>query len=140
MCTGSAAGGAAARNVGIASVEIPSASPTGSLGCVTLTNMDDGNPMAEGREGWAGEQAELKYSNSMSIAGGPFDVTLTFGQQDNSLRPADGTPPAATEIVRLAMSWGHLKSMIPLMARVVADYEQQVGEIPAPGFDQNWKA
>jgi hypothetical protein len=37
------------------------------------------------------------------------------------------------------MSWGHLKSMIPLLARMVADYESRVGEIPAPGFEDNWK-
>jgi hypothetical protein len=102
--------------------------------------MDDERPQASAREGWTGDPAELQYSNSMSLAAGPFDVTLIFGQQDNALRSADGKPPDTPEIARIAMSWGHLKSMIPLMARVVAEYEQQIGEIPAPGFDQNWKA
>ena len=76
----------------------------------------------------------------MAIAAGPFDVTLIFGQQDNAARsPANPAPPSA-ELVRVSMSWAHAKSMIPLLARIVAEYEQQVGEIPAPGFDQNWKA
>ena len=93
-----------------------------------------------GLEGWSPEQRELLYTNSMAIAAGPFDVTLLFGQQDNAARSESTPAPATTEVVRVAMSWAHLKSMIPLMARVVAEYEQQLGEIPSPGFDQNWKA
>jgi hypothetical protein len=29
--------------------------------------------------------------------------------------------------------------MIPVLARIVADYETQVSEIPGPGFDEIWK-
>jgi hypothetical protein len=32
------------------------------------------------------------------------------------------------------MSLSHAKSMLPLMAKVIADYEQKFGQIPAPGF------
>lgn len=39
----------------------------------------------------------------------------------------------------LRMSWGHAKSMIPLLASMVAEYEGQFGQVPAPGFDQMWK-
>jgi hypothetical protein len=106
---------------------------------VTLTDVGDEEP--SGRpEGFSGERAELLYANSMAIAAGPFDVTLVFGQQDNAARTESNPAPASTEIVRISMSWAHAKSMIPLLARVVAQYEQQLGEIPAPGFDQNWKA
>jgi hypothetical protein len=37
-------------------------------------------------------------------------------------------------VVRVAMSWAHLKSMIPLFVRVVADYETKLGQIPTPGL------
>ncbi|MDQ1519460.1 MAG: hypothetical protein QOI55_533, partial [Actinomycetota bacterium] len=36
---------------------------------------------------------------------------------------------------RVAMSLAHAKSMLPLLARVIADYEENVGPITAPGFD-----
>jgi hypothetical protein len=106
---------------------------------VTLADVGDEQPESR-REGWAGDQAALVYTNSMAIAAGPFDITLIFGQQDNGARTATNPAPPSTELVRVSMSWAHAKSMIPLLARVVAEYEQQVGEIPAPGFDQNWKA
>lgn len=106
-----------------------------------MTLADVGDEQPEGRlGGWTGERAELLYANSMGIAGGPFDVTLIFGQQDNAARSPATPIPASTELVRISMSWAHAKSIIPLLARVVAQYEQELGEIPAPGFDQNWKA
>ncbi len=37
------------------------------------------------------------------------------------------------------MSLGHAKSMLPLLARAIADYESQVGEIPSPGFEEGSK-
>jgi len=44
------------------------------------------------------------------------------------------------EVARVSMSWGHAKSMIPLLAKMVADYESKYGEVPAPGFGDNWRA
>lgn len=84
-------------------------------------------------------RVEPQHVNVMQAFGGPFDVTLVFGQQD--LTSSDGTrrPQRTREIAELTMSWGHLKSMIPLLAKLVANYEQQVGEMPSPGFDQAWK-
>lgn len=106
---------------------------------MTLADVADVQPV-DRLDGWAGERAELLYTNSMGVTAGPFDVTLIFGQQDNAARTPANPIPASTEVVRISMSWGHAKPMIPLLARVVAEYEQQVGPIPAPGFDQNWKA
>lgn len=100
------------------------------------------DPVAEDDETsqnpWVGEAAEQVYANVVMTAAGPFDVALVFGYQDYT-RHAPDTLPATHEVARVAMSWGHLKSMIPLMARLVAQYETQVGEIPAPGFEENWK-
>lgn len=74
----------------------------------------------------------------MGITGNAFDVMFIFGMQQP---PAGGTGEAITrEIARISMSWGHAKSIIPLLAKVVAEYESKYGEVPAPGFDDNWKA
>jgi hypothetical protein len=93
-------------------------------------------PVAE--PNWVG-QAERIYTNAMKLNGGPFDVMLIFGV----MQPPPGAPAGQSaevgEVARISMSWGHLKSMIPLLARMVADYESRVGEIPAPGFEDNWK-
>jgi hypothetical protein len=79
---------------------------------------------------WAGSPAEQLYAN----------VTMVFGHHDHAGALRVTSPQAAaTEVVRVAMSWAHLKSMIPLLVRVVADYETRLGQIPAPGFDQNGK-
>lgn len=87
---------------------------------------------------WSGD-AERTYANAVKVHGGPFDAMLIFGL----LQPAPGVPPdqppEVTEVARVSMSWGHLKSMVPLLARMVADYESKVGQIPAPGFDDQWK-
>jgi hypothetical protein len=106
-------------------------------GCVTLARgaQDEDSP----QQGWVGEQAEQLYANVLMAAAGPFDVTLIFGQQDNAARTRATPDVPNREVVRVAMSWAHLKSMIPLLARMVAEYETQMGEIPSPGFDQNWK-
>lgn len=88
---------------------------------------------------WVGSANRI-YTNAVAVAGGPFDVTLTFGLQQQG-PPAEGEAPNAVEqVVRVSMSWGHLKSMIPLIARLVAEYETKVGEIPSPGFGETWKA
>jgi hypothetical protein len=87
---------------------------------------------------WKGA-AEKVYTNAVAISGGPFDVTLVFGLQQQERPDRPGDRPAVEEVVRVSMSWGHAKSMIPLLARVVADYESKVGEIPAPGFENFWR-
>lgn len=75
----------------------------------------------------------------LKVNGGPFDVMLIFGH----MQPSPGAPasetPSVNEVVRVSMSWGHLKSMVPLLARMVAEYESKVGQIPAPGFEDLWR-
>ena len=88
---------------------------------------------------WEGP-AEKTYANSVAINGGPFDVTLIFGLQQQPTPSQPVEQPPVQEVVRVSMSWGHAKSMIPLLARVVADYETKFGSMPSPGFDENWRA
>lgn len=89
---------------------------------------------------WKGP-AQQVYANAVTIGGGPFDVMLTFGLQQAVVTGASGEQPAVVEeTVRVSMSWGHAKSMIPLLARLVADYESKYGEVPAPGFGDNWRS
>lgn len=87
---------------------------------------------------WVGEAPGF-YTNALKVTGGPFDVMLLFGL----LQPGSGGPAAPmteiTEVARISMSWGHLKSMIPMLARLVAEYESKVGQVPSPGFDDLWK-
>lgn len=63
---------------------------------------------------------------------------LLFGLQEAAPGVGESQPPAIKEVVRVSMSWGHAKSMIPLLAKMVADYEQKYGQVPAPGFDDIW--
>ncbi len=89
---------------------------------------------------WSGPAKQV-YANAVKIHGGAFDVMLAFGLQQGPVDgPEDGRPAPVEEVVRVSMSWAHAKSMIPLLARLVADYEAKYGEVPAPGFDDNWRA
>ena len=89
---------------------------------------------------WIGP-AEQKYANAVNVGAGPFDLMLVFGLAQAVTVGSPGLQAhEITEVVRVSMSWGHAKSMIPLLAKMVADYEQQYGEVPAPGFGENWKA
>ena len=98
---------------------------------------EQAGPEQVGPEPWVREPEAAVYANVVSVNGGLFDVSLTFGEQNYSRRLAEGVETHA--LVKVSMSWGHLKSMVPLLAKVVAGYEQQFGEIPAPGFDTMWK-
>ena len=87
---------------------------------------------------WEGP-AERAYANTVAISGGPFDLTLIFGLQQPPVVPGPAEQ-GVQEVVRVSMSWGHAKSMIPLLARAVAEYETKFGQVPSPGFDENWRA
>jgi hypothetical protein len=103
--------------------------------CDTATVEDEpGNANAAQ---WIREAETTVYANIVSVNAGGFDVSLTFGEQNHTRVRPEG--PEIHPVVKVTMSWGHLKSMVPLLARVVASYEQQFGEIPAPGFDNLWK-
>jgi hypothetical protein len=78
-------------------------------------------------------QPEPLYANAVQMTVSPFDMVLDFGFRSPE-EWARG-PDAGYEVVaRVAMSLSHAKSMLPLMAKVIADYEQKFGQIPAPGF------
>lgn len=74
------------------------------------------------------------YANVVSVTTGPYDIVLDFG-----FRPPESARKGSTDsdpVCRVAMSLSHAKAMLPLLARAVAEYETQVGTIPAPGFDE----
>ena len=76
------------------------------------------------------------YANVVSMTIGPFDVTMDFGYQGPEDIASQGT---GHTVARIAMSVGHAKSMLPLLARIIAMYESLVGTVPAPGFEENEK-
>lgn len=69
--------------------------------------------------------------------GVPFDVVMDFGFKTPEQAKKQGIDYDI--VARIAMSLSHAKSMLPILARVVAEYEKQVGTIPAPGFDDQSK-
>ena len=85
---------------------------------------------------WTGEGPRF-YANALGITGGPFDVMLVFGMQQPGI---GGAEQSIEEVARVSMSWGHAKSIIPLLAKMVAYYESKYGEVPAPGFEENWRS
>jgi hypothetical protein len=74
------------------------------------------------------------YSNVVQITTGPFDMVFDFGFRSPE-RARSGS--AEFEVVsRVAMSLGHAKSLLPLLAKQIADYESRFGPITSPGFEQ----
>lgn len=77
------------------------------------------------------------YANVVAMTTGPYDLVIDFGFKSPELTRKQSTE---FEIVsRVAMSLSHAKTMLPILARIIADYEKQVGPIPAPGFDEQAK-
>jgi hypothetical protein len=94
-----------------------------------------GSSLLDRRVSGLPEPPEPIYANVVQITTGPFDMTFDFGFK-NPERTRSGA--AEFDIVaRVSMSLGHAKSMIPLIAGQIAKYEQQVGSIPAPGFEES---
>jgi hypothetical protein len=106
----------------------------------TLETTPDGLHVCGSRE--TGGVAEKEgpppvYANVVQVTTGPFDVVLDFG-----FKTPEQARRQTTEydiVARVAMSLAHAKTMLPLLARVIAEYEKQVGTIPAPGFDDQSK-
>jgi hypothetical protein len=91
--------------------------------------LDEGS-QNEGRDP-AKEPPDPIYANVVKMTTGPYDLVMDFGfKSPEEMGRADFDPT-----VRVAMSLAHAKSMIPLLARMIAEYENQAGEIPAPGFE-----
>jgi hypothetical protein len=83
------------------------------------------------------ESPPLVYANVVQMTTGPFDLVMDFG-----FKTPEQTQRGSTEyesVVRVAMSLAHAKSMVPILANVIAQYEQQVGPITAPGFEDSSK-
>ena len=82
------------------------------------------------------------YTNFTNLASGPYDLTFTFLEARAdvpTLAPGEeiGPPnPTTHPVAQVVMSWGHAKAILPLLVKLVAQYEETFGEIPAPGFDQ----
>jgi hypothetical protein len=82
------------------------------------------------------------YANAVNLAPGAFDVALTFIEADMTALPeGTGEPSKATvkSVAQVTMSLGATKALIPLLVKMVAEYEGRFGEIPSPGFDSNSK-
>ncbi|MCU1427554.1 MAG: hypothetical protein JWL83_1554 [Actinomycetia bacterium] len=80
------------------------------------------------------EEPTPVYANVVEFTTGPYDIVLDFGFRSPEAvkRGPDG---GYVVVSRVAMSLSHAKSMLPLLARVIAEYEENVGPITAPGFD-----
>lgn len=83
-----------------------------------------------------GEAPEI-YANLVHVSLGPYDVTLDFGYQspEDRIPREQGDPRVGRRVVRVTMSHPHAKSMIPILAKVIAHLETAAGTIPTPGFD-----
>jgi len=81
---------------------------------------------------------EPVYANVVQMAVGPFDMVLDFGFRSPE-EAARGQEGGYDVVARVAMSVGHAKSMLPLLAKLIAEYEDRFGQIPAPGFDDFMK-
>lgn len=75
------------------------------------------------------------YVNVVQIYGGPFDVICDFGFSSPENR-ATGIPTDFDVVSRVVMSMGHAKSLLPILAKLISEYEEQFGPIPAPGFGE----
>jgi Protein of unknown function (DUF3467) len=80
------------------------------------------------------ETPEPVYANVLQITTGPFDMVIDFGFKSPE-RARSGSPEYDV-VARVAMSLAHAKTMLPLLAQQIAEYEQRVGPITAPGFDE----
>jgi Protein of unknown function (DUF3467) len=85
----------------------------------------------------ATEPPNVVYANVVNMTAGPFDLVMDFGFKTPE-QTSKGSPDYEI-VARVAMSLSHAKSMLPLLARVIAQYESQVGEIVSPGFEGHAK-
>ena len=74
------------------------------------------------------------YANVVEMTTGPFDLVLDFGFKTPEQTKRQS--PDYDIVARVAMSLAHAKSMIPLLTRMIAEYESKIGPITSPGFDE----
>jgi hypothetical protein len=75
------------------------------------------------------------YVNAAQLHVAAYDMTFEFGYKT----PEQAPTQRMTKLCTITMSLGHAKAMLPLMARMIAAYEQNVGKIPAPGYEEDAK-
>jgi hypothetical protein len=68
------------------------------------------------------EGTQLIYANWVRMVGTPFELSIDIGYHDEQ-GPPERFP------ARIAMSWEHAKAVSDLLARNIADYEEQAGPI-----------
>ena len=78
------------------------------------------------------KEAPFYYANVMRAHLGPFDLTIDFGQKP----PEEQGTARYTKVCTVAMSLSHAKTMLPILARLIANYETSFGTIPAPGYEE----
>ncbi len=76
------------------------------------------------------------YVNVVEMQSQPFDLIMTFGTQSLADTSKHETKNLWRPSLRIQMSHAHAKTMLPMLAKMLADYEARFGTIPAPGFDQ----
>ena len=81
------------------------------------------------------EKVPFIYANAVEAHLGPFDMTLDFGFKLPEQRQSTNYEKRATVV----MSLSHAKTMIPILTSLIARYEQEFGQIPAPGYEDKAK-
>jgi hypothetical protein len=94
---------------------------------------DDGDEQPDGVPDLSVAQSTpLYYANVVQVYAGPYDLTIEFGHKHPELLATEHYVP----VCRVAMSLSHAKILLPILAKLIADYETRFGVIPAPGYDQ----
>jgi len=83
------------------------------------------------------------HPSGMHLASGAYEVTITWLDWDPTILPEGqegphGSPPTA--IAQTVLSYGAAKALIPMLVKMIAEYESKFGEIPSPGFEELGKS
>ena len=86
-----------------------------------------------------------RYSGVLRKPDAGVVATARHGADVRVMEPSqigtpDQTEPNTKSVVRVYMSHAHAKTMLPLLAKLLAEYEGLFGTIPAPGFEEMGKA
>jgi hypothetical protein len=93
--------------------------------------------MADDKNSVPEQPVPFIYANVARMTAGAFDLVMDFGfsSPEQTMQSSEEFVP----MVRVVMSLAHAKTMIPVLAQIIAQYEQQVGPITAPGFEDQPK-
>ena len=80
-------------------------------------------------------QVPFFYANVMEAHVGAFDFTIEFGYKP----PEERGTARYNKVCTVAMSLSHAKTMLPIITKLIAQYESNFGQIPAPGYDEQAK-